>query len=100
MPVTIGLKAATRSPRAARAAQIEAATTVLPTPVSVPVTNSPRTAGTLGRVGEAVEDAGAGVRLGGGRLGLERASRGSLARRLRHCLGDDLGGVAQLGLGV
>ena len=42
--MTTGLKAATRSPRAASAAQIAAATTVLPTPVSVPVTKRPRRA--------------------------------------------------------
>jgi hypothetical protein len=36
------LNAATRSPRAASAAQIAAATTDLPTPVSVPVTKTPR----------------------------------------------------------
>ena len=41
-PVTTGLYAATRSPRARSAAAIAPATTVLPTPVSVPVTNRPR----------------------------------------------------------
>ena len=44
-PVTTGLNAATRSPRARSAATIAPATTVLPTPVSVPVTNSPRISG-------------------------------------------------------
>ena len=51
-PVTTGLNAATRSPRAASAAQIAAATTVLPTSVSVPVTKTPRNA-VLGGVARA-----------------------------------------------
>jgi hypothetical protein len=42
VPVRTGLNARTRSPRATRAAAIAAATTVLPTPVSVPVTKQPR----------------------------------------------------------
>ncbi len=43
-PVITGLSALTGVPRARSAATIAAATTVLPTPVSVPVTNSPRNA--------------------------------------------------------
>ena len=41
-PVTTGLNAETRSPRATSAAQIAAARTVFPAPVSVPVTKTPR----------------------------------------------------------
>ena len=52
-PVTTGLKAATRSPRARSAAAIAAATIVLPTPVSVPVTKKPRRAIRLRRAGHA-----------------------------------------------
>ena len=42
-PVTTGLNADTGSPRATSAAQIAAATTVFPAPVSVPVTKTPCT---------------------------------------------------------
>src|SRR4051795_1622832 len=74
-PVITGLNDATERPRDAAAAQIAAASTVLPTPVSVPVTKTPRmrrgrllgTPRTLparkrgerrsGGFGEAVEDA-------------------------------------------
>src|SRR4051794_26930942 len=45
-PVTTGLNAPTRTPSARSAAAMAAASTVLPTPVSVPVTKQPRTPAT------------------------------------------------------
>ena len=44
-PVTTGLKVATERPWSTPAAQMAAATTLLPTSVSVPVTNTPRMRG-------------------------------------------------------
>src|SRR5689334_3047755 len=86
MPVTTGLKAATFSPRSASAAQMAAASTVLPTPVSVAVTKIPRTArdstqAELGRFGEPVEDLRRATTCGD-RLGLRL-----LALRRRHAHG-------------
>src|SRR5436305_8681166 len=94
MPVTTGLNATTCSPRASSAAAIDAATTVLPTPVSVPVTKRPRRApGPSGRArdGLAVEhaDGGNGLLLGRA-FGLALARRLALGLDHRRCDGTRL----------
>src|SRR6188472_491160 len=85
-PVTTGLNARTGSPRARSVVAIDAATTVLPTPVSVPVTKTP-----LG--GNGVERTGV---LGGG----QRHAGAGPEARVQRGPPEDPRGVAQLGLRV
>src|SRR4051794_4526710 len=90
-PVTAGLKAATAWPREAKSAHAAAASTVLPTPVSVPATNRPRNqAVPLSGVGQVVENAGLARRFD--LLG----RRGGAPRRLGHGPREGPRRVAQL----
>ena len=84
-PLTAGLKTATRSP-ASRGAAITAATTVLPTPVSVPVTNTPRMAATRPRRRFAVAGLASAPRAGRVDPSSPAAPRRSPARRAQLVL--------------
>ncbi len=56
-PLSVGLKPTTRSPRSRSAMRIAAAITVLPTPVSVPVTSRSATEDLVERLGERIGNA-------------------------------------------